>query len=65
MVVSLSIGTVTLPLSVDLFIASVITKVSMEEIVKNVWSFILILIFDLLMITYYPPFSTFLVTAFG
>ena len=65
MVVNLSIGTVTPPLGVDLFIASAITKVSMEEIVKNVWPFILVLIFDLLMISFYPPLSTFLVTAFG
>lgn len=65
MVVNLSIGTVTPPLGVDLFIASAITKVSIEDIVKNVWPFILVLIFDLLLISYFPPLSTFLVTAFG
>ncbi|MES0827118.1 TRAP transporter large permease [Ruegeria sp. SCP11] len=65
MVVNLSIGTVTPPLGVDLFIASAITKVSIEDIVRNVWPFILVLIFDLLLISYYPPLSTFLVNAFG
>ncbi|MEM9523878.1 MAG: TRAP transporter large permease [Pseudomonadota bacterium] len=65
MVVNLSIGTVTPPLGVDLFIASAITKVTIEDIVKNVWPFILVLIFDLLLISYYPPLSTFLVNAFG
>ena len=65
MVVNLSIGTVTPPLGVDLFIASAITKVSIEDIVKNVWPFILVLIFDLLLISYYPPLSTFLVRTFG
>lgn len=65
MVVNLSIGTITPPLGVDLFIASAITKVSIEEIVQNVWPFILVLIFDLLLISYYPPLSTFLVKTFG
>lgn len=65
MVVNLSIGTVTPPLGVDLFIASAITKVSIEDIVKNVWPFILVLIFDLILISYYPPLSTFLVKIFG
>lgn len=65
MVVNLSIGTVTPPLGVDLFIASAITKVSIEAIVRNVWPFILVLIFDLLLISYYPPLSTFLVDVFG
>ena len=65
MAVNLSIGTVTPPLGVDLFIASAITKVSIEEIVMHVWPFILVLIFDLLLISYYPPLSTFLVNTFG
>ncbi len=65
MVVNLSIGTVTPPLGVDLFIASAITDVKIEDIVRNVWPFILVLIFDLMLISYYPPLSTFLVETFG
>ncbi|MEP0942918.1 MAG: TRAP transporter large permease subunit [Rhizobiaceae bacterium] len=65
MVVNLSIGTVTPPLGVELFIASAITKVSIEDILKNVWPFILVLIFDLLLISYFPPLSLFLVRTFG
>lgn len=65
MVVNLSIGTVTPPLGVDLFIASAITDVKIEDIVRNVWPFIMVLIFDLLLISYYPPLSTFLVETFG
>ena len=65
MVVNLSIGTVTPPLGVDLFIASAITNVTIEDIVRNVWPFILVLIFDLILISYYPPLSTFLVGIFG
>lgn len=62
--VNLSIGTVTPPLGVDLFIASAITKVSIERIVLMIWPFILVLFADLLLITYVPPISTFLVQVF-
>lgn len=58
--VNLSIGTVTPPLGVDLFIASAITKVPLERIVATVWPHILVLIVDLLIISYYSPISTFL-----
>lgn len=61
MAVNLSIGTVTPPLGVDLFIASAITKVSIERIVMAIWPYICVLIFDLLIITYFPPLSTILV----
>lgn len=59
--VNLSIGTVTPPLGVDLFVASAITKVSIERIVVAIWPYILVLIADLLLITYVPPISLFLV----
>lgn len=59
--VNLSIGTVTPPLGVDLFIASAITKVSIERIVVAIWPYIAVLVLDLLVITYMPWMSTFLV----
>jgi C4-dicarboxylate transporter DctM subunit len=62
MAVNLSIGTVTPPLGVDLFVAAAITKVSVERIVVVIWPYILILIFDLLLISYVPQISTFLVS---
>ncbi|MEX2519473.1 MAG: TRAP transporter large permease [Paracoccaceae bacterium] len=65
MCVNLSIGTVTPPLGVDLFVASAITKVPVEKIVVFIWPYILILIADLMLITYVPPISTFLVGFFG
>lgn len=65
MCVNLSIGTVTPPLGVDLFVASAITKVPVEKIVVFIWPYILILIVDLMLITYVPPISTFLVGFFG
>ncbi|KJS83844.1 MAG: C4-dicarboxylate ABC transporter permease [Peptococcaceae bacterium BICA1-8] len=61
MVVNLSIGTITPPLGVDLFVASTISKVSLEEIIGKIWPYIIIVIIDLMMITYYPPISMFLV----
>lgn len=62
MAVNLSIGTVTPPLGVDLFIASAITNVSIERVVARILPFILILIVDLLLISFYPPLSTFLIS---
>ena len=64
MAVNLSIGTVTPPLGVDLFIASAVTKVAIERIVVAIWPYILVLLADLLLITYVPPISTFLVDVF-
>ncbi|MGI6225945.1 MAG: TRAP transporter large permease [Peptococcales bacterium] len=61
MVVNLSIGTITPPLGVDLFVASTISKISLEEIIAKIWPYIVIVIIDLLIITYYPPVSMFLV----
>ncbi len=63
--VNLSIGTVTPPLGVDLFIASAITKVSIERIVAVIWPYILVLIVDLLVITFVPPLSLLPVRLFG
>lgn len=63
--VNLSIGTVTPPLGVDLFIASAITDVSIEQIVVAIWPYIVVLILDLLLITYFPPISLFLVGLLG
>ncbi|MCB2099238.1 MAG: TRAP transporter large permease [Rhodobacterales bacterium] len=64
MTVNLSIGTVTPPLGVDLFIASAITNVSIEKIIQHVWPYILVLIFDLLLISYFPPLSLALLKIF-
>ncbi|MBN9671968.1 TRAP transporter large permease [Roseibium aggregatum] len=63
--VNLSIGTVTPPLGVDLFIASAITKVSIERVVAAIWPYILVLIVDLLLITYIAPLSLTLVRLVG
>lgn len=61
MSVNLSIGTVTPPLGVDLFIASAITKVPLERIVVAIYPYIMVMVVDLLIISYYSPLSTVLV----
>ena len=64
MTINLCIGTITPPLGVDLFVASTISKVSIEQIVKYIWPYILVLILDLVVVTYYPPLSLILLTVF-
>ncbi|MBI1201270.1 MAG: TRAP transporter large permease subunit [Rhodopseudomonas sp.] len=61
MAVNLSIGTVTPPLGVDLFIASAITKVPLERIVVAIAPYIGVMIIDLMIISYYPPLSSVLI----
>lgn len=61
MVVNLSIGTITPPLGVDLFVASTISGISLEEIIVKIWPYIVIVIIDLFLVTYYPPLSLYLV----
>jgi C4-dicarboxylate transporter DctM subunit len=62
MAVNLSIGTVTPPLGVDLFIASAITKVPLERIVVAIIPYIAVMLLDLMLISYYPPLSTVLIS---
>jgi len=64
MTVNLCIGTITPPLGVDLFVASTISKVPLEKIAVNIWPYLLVLVIDLLIITYYPPLSLFLLVVF-
>ena len=61
MVVNLAIGFVTPPLGVNLFVASTITNIKMEDIIKKVIPFVIVFIVVLLVITFVPQFSLFLV----
>lgn len=65
MTVNLSIGTVTPPVGVDLFVASSISHVSLEKLVRYMWPLLLMLIVDLLIISFFPPLSTLLVNLIG
>lgn len=59
-VINLSIGMLTPPMGICLFIACSIGEVTMEQISKAVWPFLLIMIADLLLVCYVPFFTTFL-----
>lgn len=59
--VNLSIGTLTPPLGVDLFVASTISKVPLEKIIARIWPYIIVVIIDLFLITYVPDISMVLV----
>lgn len=57
-VVNLAIGMVTPPLGVCLFIGCSIGGISLEDITKAVWPFILVMIADILILTYIPCITT-------
>ena len=52
MVVNMAIGCITPPVGVDLFVATTISGVSIERIAKSIFPFLLVLLVDLLLITY-------------
>ncbi|OKL36422.1 TRAP transporter large permease [Domibacillus mangrovi] len=58
MVCNLAIGLVTPPVGIDLFVVSQMTKLSVVKIGKAVIPLILILILDVLIISFFPPLST-------
>lgn len=60
MVMNLAIGMVTPPVGVNLYVACSLGGVSIKEICKGVWPFIIASITTLLIISYFPIFSTFL-----
>ena len=57
MVVNLAIGFVTPPIGVNLFVASSISGVQIENLIKNVFPFIVAFIFALILITFIPQIS--------
>mgnify|MGYP000852033003 CR=1 FL=1 len=60
MIVNLAIGYITPPVGVDLYIAGSIGKVSVEEVVKNVMPYLILLLILLVFITYVPSFTMFI-----
>jgi C4-dicarboxylate transporter DctM subunit len=58
MCLNLMIGLLTPPIGLNLFISSTVAKVPVDEIVRNVWPFILFLLVVLFFITVYPPLVT-------
>lgn len=62
MVVNLSIGLITPPVGLDLFIVQGIANIQYDKLVKAIVPFIVIMVFDLIIITYIPAISMFLTT---
>lgn len=61
-VMNLTMGLVTPPLGINLFVADGLDKrVNFNEQVKNVWPLFIALVVVLMLVTYVPGFSTFLV----
>ncbi|MCG1013375.1 TRAP transporter large permease [Tepidanaerobacter sp. GT38] len=60
MVVNLSIGFITPPLGVNLFVACGISKLSLEEMSKGIIPFFLVMVLALTIITYIPSVSLWL-----
>lgn len=60
MVVNLAIGCITPPVGLDLFIVSSITGISIDKVTSKVMPYLLVLLADLLVLTYFPDIITFL-----
>ncbi len=60
MVVNLAIGTITPPVGLDLFVASAITKIPIERLIKVIMPYLLIMLVDLVILTYIPGIIMFL-----
>ncbi len=60
MVVNLAIGCITPPVGLDLFVASAITKVPLEQVMKASFPYLFALIASLLLFTLVPGIITFL-----
>ena len=59
-VLNLMIGLLTPPVGALLFLVSKIADVSFDELVKEIWPYILALLIVLALITYIPPLVTFI-----
>ncbi|MBQ7456558.1 MAG: TRAP transporter large permease [Desulfovibrio sp.] len=60
MVVNLAIGCITPPVGLDLFVVASITGISIDTVTAKVMPYLLILLADLLLLTYFPQIITFL-----
>jgi tripartite ATP-independent transporter DctM subunit len=63
--VNVAIGQVTPPVAVNLYVAANIAKLSIDEISRAVWPFVLAMLLALAVITEWPALSTFLPALFG
>ncbi len=63
--VNVAIGQVTPPVAVNLYVAANIARLSIDEISRAVWPFVLAMLLALAVITEWPALSTFLPALFG
>ena len=54
MIVNLAIGNVTPPVGLDLFVVSAVTKISIDRIARAMFPYLIVLILDLIIVTYIP-----------
>lgn len=65
MIVNLAIGMCTPPLGVNLFVACQIANIRLEQITKAILPFLAIMVINVLLISYIPQLSLFLVELFS
>ena len=59
MIVNLAIGCITPPVGLDLFVVSGITGIPIEKISKAIFPYIVVLVIDLIILTYFPQIILF------
>lgn len=60
MIVNLAIGCITPPVGLDLFVVSGITGLPIEKISKAIFPYIVVLVIDLIILTYFPQIILFI-----
>lgn len=60
MVINLAIGCITPPVGLDLFVVSSITGISIDKVTVKVLPYLIMLLADLLIFTYFPSIITFM-----
>ena len=60
MVVNLALGLITPPVGVNLFTGCGVAGISLNDMIKKIWPFVVAMLLVLLLITYVPAVSTFL-----
>ena len=65
MMLNLGIGLITPPVGSVLFVGCAVGKIRMEDAVKTMWPFYLVLLFSLMLITYVPGYSLALLNLMG
>jgi C4-dicarboxylate transporter DctM subunit len=61
MVVNMTFGLITPPLGIHLFLGCGISGIKFDELLPKIWPFIFTAIGIILLVTYFPPISMFLV----